>query len=1124
MKKIFKDGGILSGNFPRQLFLIMKLTLFILITSVLSSLATGSYSQNARVTLDLKSVTVKETLKAIESSSEFFFVYNNELINVDRKIDIQVKNEKIGDVLNKIFDGRNVEVTVIDRKIILAPTYMGSQQQGNKVTGKVTDSSSGSLPGVSVVVKGTTTGVITDMNGNYSLGNIPENATLQFSFVGMKTQEIAVGNKTTINVTLAEETVGIEEVVAVGYGVQKKINLTGAVANVNQEQLVKRPVSNIGLMMQGFVPGVKITQNSGEPGNEGLDIMIRGRGTFSSAGSNPLVIIDGIQGSLSNLNPNDVESISILKDAASASIYGVQGANGVILVTTKKGVKGKVKVEYNGTYAINSPTKLFDLVTTSSEYMQLSNEAKINSGISTGLYSDAIISAYQNATDRSLYPNTNWLDLMFKPSPTQLHHVSFSGGEAKTQYYLSFGFVDSKGVMKGYDYNKLNIDAKISSQLNDKIRFGAKFSLGKDNKVNPHHTAEVMFANAMAQPPTYSPMLADGSGRYSFKAYDFEYNLTNPIAEIDNKVNSSTVNYSLYSLGWLDIDIAKNFSWSTKVAMNLNFKKYQDFRAQIPLYNFRTNDYMSLLDVGGSGLVVQDEQTAYKNIHSYVTYNNTIGTYHKIDAMLGASMEDNEYQYLYGYRKVFSSNILRQLDAGSPSVQQASGNQTEWALMSIFSRVRYNFKDKYLLEANMRYDGTSRLPKSSRWGSFPSFSAGWRVSEENFIKNLNWNWLSSMKLRGSFGVLGNQNIGLYPFQSILSIKGNYSYDDSSLSTGVAQTQLSNENIKWETTSILDYGVDLNVFDGLNVVFDWYKRRTSDILRSSQLTQVVGLEPPTVNNGTIENTGAELGIQYVNKIKNVRSKDLNYSIGFNIDKNINKLVDFGSKEINNYFIREEGKEWDAFYMLEWIGIFQSNEEIANSPKQFNDATVPGDLKYLDANNDGKIDNNDRIAIKGRYPNLNYGFNFSSNWKGFDLSIQAQGVNGVKYFVNSWGTIPFVQGAPPTTNWRERWTETNHSSTMPRIYWGNSAPQRLSRNSSWFLQDASYLRLKNVTFGYNFSNGIIKKLGLESLRLYFSGDNLLTITKYPGLDPERVSSGSLVNYPQNKIFSFGVNVKL
>lgn len=1111
-----------------KLILKMKLT-FIILLGCLMQVSASVYSQATKFSFNVQNTQVVDVLKEIEEKSDFRFFYQREQVDVTRKVDLNVNNRSVESILNELFKDQGVSYKVLtDNLIVLSPkgekfSELEGAQQQKTVSGKVTDSTGGPLPGATVIVKGSTNGTVTDTNGNYSLSNVPSNSILQFSFVGMKMQETPVGNKTSIDVTMTEETVGIDEVVAIGYGTQKKVNLTGAIATVSGDEMIKRPVTNAATMIQGLMPGVQITQNSGEPGNEGVSIRIRGAGTFSSAGSDPLVLIDGVQGKLSDLNPNNIENISVLKDAASASIYGSRAANGVILVTTKTGKEGKIHMEYSGNYGVYSPTKMFKLITNSAEYMELFNEARLNCGLTSGLYTQDMINAYRNATDRNLYPNTDWLGLLFSPAPTQTHNLSFSGGSKGTTFDISLGYVNQKGVMKGFDYEKYNVRFNLSSQVNDKIKFGGSVAVKKGVISAPRQGSSDMFEAAMSQPPTYSPQLADGSGRFTFKAYDFEYNNKNPIALIDNKVNKNTDDYAIYTQGWIDIQLLKNLKWYTKGAMNLDISKFDDFRPQVPLYNFRTNDFMSLLDVGGSGLTVQDDQNVYKNLYTYLNFDQEFGDGHKVSAMAGYSMEDNVYQYLKGYRKDYSSDLLRQLDAGSPAVQQSNGTKNEWAIMSFFGRLGYNYKDRYLLEANMRYDGTSRLSPSTRWGAFPSFSAGWRVTEEQFMKNLGLSWLNNLKIRGSYGELGNQNIGLYPYQSILNFSSNYSFDDSNLSSGVAQTSLSNPNITWETTTMFDYGFDLTAFRGLNVTFDWYKKTTSDILRGSQISGVIGLNPPTVNNGTMENKGVELGLQYTNRVNSGYFSGLNYALGFNIDHYKNKLVKFGAREINDYNLREEGYEWDTFYMIEWIGIFQSESEIANSPKQYNDATVPGDLKFKDANGDGVVNDDDRVPISGRYPKFNYAFNWSSNWKGFDLSAQFQGVYGVKYFVNNWGTIPFVQGSPPTTDWRDRWTTTNPSTTMPRIYcgWGLE-PQSIGRNSSWYLQDGSYLRLKNLTFGYTLPDQLFQNAGITRLRVYFSGDNLVTFTKYPGLDPERGGSGYFVNYPQNKIYSFGINV--
>lgn len=987
------------------------------------------------------------------------------------------------------------------------------------IQGRVKDAGN-PIPGVTIRVEGATTGATTDGAGIFKI-TAPGNATLLFSAYGFKSQRVAVNNRMSIDVIMETDTKALDEVVVVGYGTQKKVNLTGAVATVKGADLLTRPVTNPAAMLQGTMAGVQVVQSSGEPGNEGMSIRIRGTGTYSGAGVDPLVLIDGVEGKLADLNPNNIENISVLKDAASASIYGARAANGVILVTTKQGTEGKMVVQYDGNYGIYKPTKLFKLITNSAEYMELYNEARINSGLTTGLYPQDQIDLYRNATDHKLYPNTDWLSLIFQTAPTQNHNISFSGGRGGTTYNASVGYVDQQGIMKGFNYKKYNARLNVTSQVNKAIRFGANVALKAGKKEAPVFGAEDMFLSAMSQAPTYSPQLADGSGRYTYKAYDFEYNNKNPIALLDGKINHNTDDYAINAQGWFEVQLTKHLSWYTKAAVNATFDKYNDFRPPLQLYNFKTNEFMTTLDLGG-GLEVQDQQNIYTNLYSYLNYERTFGG-HGFKLMAGYNNESSTYQYLKAARRNFPTDDLRQLDAGSPSVQYANGTQNGWALMSFFGRFNYNFKDRYLLEANLRYDGSSRLTPVSRWGTFPSFSAAWRVTEESFMKNLHPGWLDNLKIRGSWGKLGNQNIGNYPYQSILSFTGNYSFDDASLNTGVAQEQLANPGIRWETTTISDIGLDIDIFKGWNVTADWYKKRTTDILANAQVTGAVGLQPPTINNGTLDNTGIEVGLAYNHLVQRGALKGLNYTIGGTLEHYKNELISFGPRQIDGYRIRQEGQEYNAYYMLEQIGIFQSEDEVKSSPKQYNDATVPGDLKYKDQNGDGVINDDDRIIMSGNYPALNYSLRISAQWKGFDISAMAQGVNNVKFFVSEWGTLPFVQGSPPTTDWRDRWTETNPSTTMPKIYWGWSAPDRIRRASSYYLQDASYLRLKNLTFGYTLPVRVTRHIGIDNVRVYFSGDNLFTATKYRGLDPERYSSGNLVQYPQNKIYSFGINVK-
>lgn len=993
------------------------------------------------------------------------------------------------------------------------------------VTGKVISTADDlPMPGVTVVLKGSIKGTTTDVDGNYSIEVPDEGGVLVFSFIGYTTQEIQIGNQSVIDIRFEEDTQGLEEVIVVGYGTQKKVNVTGAVAEVGGEVLTSRPVTNASSMLQGRMPGVRVVQNSGQPGDEGLSIRIRGQGTFSGAGSNPLVLIDGVEGNLSEMDPNNIESVSVLKDAASASIYGSRAANGVILVTTKQGSKGGLKINYSGNYGIYTPTKMPDFITNSAEYMEMWNEAKANSGITTGLYTQDQIDLYRNATDRLQYPNTDWLDIMFNPAPTQNHHLSFNGGEKLTSYDISLGYVNQEGVMKGFDYERYNLRMNLSSGLSERVKFGGNLALVRGERKNPRQGATDMFLSTLSQAPTYRPWLPDGSGRYAYKAYDFESNNKNPVAIVENGVMSTVVDHTVNAQLWTEFELLPGLKWYTKGAVRSEFDSNKDWRPSVPLYNYHTGDFMTDLDVGGRGLNVYNSQNFYTNLFSYLAYEKSFNEIHNFNFQAGYSQESNHFEFLSGYRERYSSNELQEINAGSPAVQSTTGSSNDWAIQSFFGRLGYNYNEKYLLEVNMRYDGTSRLSPDNRWGVFPSVSAGWRVSEESFIAEGNLPWLNEMKLRGSYGELGNQNIGNYPYQDILVFTGAYPFDNSDLSTGVAQTRLSNSAIKWETTKITDLGMDLAILDGLNITVDWYRKVTSDILRNSQLTGVVGLDPPTINNGVLQNTGLEFSANYRKQIYAGALKGLTYEAGFFIDRFRNELIEFGAEEISGNLIYREGLPYGSFYMLEQIGIFQTEEEVTNSAKQFNDNTVPGDLKFKDQNNDGLVNDDDRIVLGNPFPKFEYSFNLSASFKGIDVSAFLQGVSNRDIYVNNWGTIPFIQGAPPTVDWRNRWTEENPSTTMPRMYWGWNDSGKSSRTSSYYLQDASYLRVKNLSIGYTFPSSVINKINVNKLRVYFSGDNLFTFTQYPGLDPERAGNGNFVSYPQNKIYAFGLQVQL
>lgn len=1008
------------------------------------------------------------------------------------------------------------------------------QQQNLKVSGVVTDEAGEPLIGVSVLVKGTTLGNITDLNGRFSL-DVPEGSILEISYIGYKTQSIKA-QREPMNIVFKEDAQKLDEVVVVGFGTQKKVNLTGSVSAVTGDDISKRPVANAAILLQGQIPGLRVNQGLGQPGGEGTSFRIRGQGTFSSAGSDPLILINGVPGSMTNLDPSVIESVSVLKDAASAAIYGARAANGVILVTTKQGAVGdKVHISYHGNVGLHTPTKLYDRVTNSVEYMELANLAWKNSG--TGKqYTQDQINLYRNNVGDPQYPNFDWQDYMFRTAVVQTHNLSMAGSTEKTTYNVALNFVDQPGTMRGFKYRKYNATIDLTARITNFIKVGTYANLMYGETEQPRQGQNDAFLSTLSQAPTYMPWLPDdGTGirRWTSSAYSFESHNKNMPAIIGDNAMKRDNNFDINAQLWLEINLAKGLTWYTKGAARLQSNKSKDWRGSTTYtYDYHTGERSSELDKGGLGLSVGDGRRFYTNLYSYLKYDlSLVDNAHNFSLMVGYNQESEKYETLNAYRKDFAFD-LPVLNAGGTADWSNSGGEEEWAIQSLFGRFNYDFKERYLFEANMRYDGTSRISDENRWGVFPSFSVAWRATEEEFIKNLNLNWLNNFKLRGSWGQLGNQNIGLYPYQAMISGVDDYPFTKTSdgVIIGYQQTAYANRNIKWETTTITDIGFDLQVFDGLSVTFDWYKKTTDDILRSSQVSSLLGLSAPTVNNGSVENKGIEVALNYANMVKGVTFRGFRYNAGVYFDRSRNKLTEFGAEEIGSYSIKREGLPYDEYYMLECIGVFADQAEINASPKQFNDNTQPGDLKYKDISGpdgkpDGVIDNYDRRTFSGRFPGFEYGINASATWKGFDLSLIGQGVADKKYYTTDWGVQPFMQGSSPNKDYiKHMWTEENpYGAKHPKLYWQDMGGGKNTRPNSYYLKDASFFRLKNVTLGYTLPRVWTEKANISKVRIYFSGDNLLTLTPYKGLDPERNGDGRDAIYPQNRIYSFGLNVE-
>lgn len=1111
---------------PKNLWKIMKITIYQFVLAIICGSMSFAHRTSAQEVLNRtisvvgEKIELREILNQIEKKADVKFVYSTK-IKSGQRLTLNLTNMKLANVLEEVLKPASVEYEVIENRILLKNVKNQPSFQPNlmlmetlleqSVKGFVKDENGVALPGVSVILKGTQRGMTTDGQGAYQLSVPNSESILVFSYVGYLSQEVKVGSLSTINITLRPNNQSLEEVVVVGYGTQKKANLTGSVASVSANELVKRPATNVENLLQGKVSGLQVVQSSGEPGNDNAVLRIRGLGTFSGAGSAPLVLVNGVQGTLTGLNPSDIESITVLKDAASASIYGARAANGVILVTTKQGAAGVLNIDYSMNYQLQQPTKMPEFVTNSADFMQYWNTANKRAN-DINYFSQAEIDAFRNATDRVKYPNFNWVEHMIGNGQAQNHHLSMNGGNDKTKFNMSLGYLNQDGVNKAFNYKRYTGLLNINSKLNKVVTIGANVTLNNQERAEPVMGSKEFMLLVYTSGPNYMPKLSDGSGRWTWRYNNAAWHNRNPEAALSYG-NIQHYIYSFAPQAYIDVNLAKGLVFSMKGAINYDAYFDKQNEHNVKSYFYSDNTLAANSTSYNVGVTDYDATNILTTFYSTLNYSKTIAKNHELKGLVGYSQEANKFRYIQGHKTVFPSDNLSELNAGSPTGQWLNGSSNEWALQSLFGRVNYDFKGRYLLEVNVRYDGSSRIQQDQRWGVFPSASVGWRVNDEPFMKNVSW--LDDLKVRGSFGKLGNQNIGLYPYQDILSLN-TYAFG-SSVDQGVSATRLVDKTLKWETTTITDIGLDLSLKRGMfTMTADWFNKVTDDILYGIDIPASIGLSSPTVNYAKMKNTGFEFELGYKNSIN-----DFKYGVNFNLTSFKNEVLKVKAPTYGQTTI-QEGLPWNSYYLTEWIGIFQSQEEIDKSPKQpYN--PKPGDLKFKDQNGDGVIDSKDRVVVDGAFPKFYYGGSVNLSWKNFDLSSFFQGVEGQKFYVNAWGIDPFIQGSAPTVEFANNaWTPENKSNTTPAMYRSGYGPVT-GTPSTYYLKDASYLRLKNLVIGYTLPTAMMKKIGIKTMRIYVSGDNLLTITKYPAADPERTGSGQFQTYPQLRVFTTGINVK-
>ena len=1122
----------------RKLLRIMKIVLLFIGICTFGLSANTSYSQVTKVSLDLQEVSLKSLLNEIVKKTEFSFWYNNSIIEGSERITVTAKDLPINKLLDIALLGKNLKYEINDKIIYIYKPIPGIEDRESyqkfDFEGEITDSSTGEgLPGVNVVIEGTTIGVISDEAGKYKISAPSQNVTLIFSYVGYNSEKVSTSGRTVIDVKLIPDIKSLDEVVVVGYGIQKKVNLTGSVSTLSSKEIEGRPITNLSNALSGLSTGVQINQASGQPGRDGATIRIRGIGTWVDA--NPLILIDGVESSMSSVAPEDVENISVLKDAAASAIYGSRAANGVILITTKKGSKGKLKVNYHGYWGWQKATKIDDYVSDFAQYMELNNEANQNVGLAPS-YTQTDIDAWRTENDPLFHPNINWIDKVYgNVSQMQSNYLSFSGGAEKSEYSFSLGYTNQEGITPKNKAKKYNFRLNWESAISKKWKIGTNIS-GLWVNINDPFVGEVFGIVPGI------PWLQKEDGRWGGNQSNGTGTVMNPRAQWTNDTNEERISHFLGKV-YLNWNILEGLNFDINGAIKYNNSLRSRFNAKYDLWNFNTDAIVRTLG---------DPQTASNNnsqdytLTNYYTlnYSRKILGEHNINILLGSSIESFRNDQFQASIQKFHNNEIRVLSGGQIN-PQVNGNATEWVLVSYFGRMNYEYKTKYLFEANVRYDGSSRFKEGNRWDVYPSFSAGWRISEEEFMKN--FTWINNLKLRTSWGTLGNQNLNsFYPYQFTYELNQNYSFGGN-VASGIAQTTLTNPNIKWEKSKTTDFGIDFSTFNGkLNLEADYFYKTTEGILVRLPFPATMGDKTdPYLNLAEFKNNGWEINCSYRNESNNFK-----YSFGFNVTKVNNEVTKYNGKVpyINEEFIIREGLPLYTVYGYKNTGIIRTSEELnelnqnavaLTGPGSYyiNNKTNVGDLKYedqytIDSNNDGIpdakdgiINSSDRIPIGNTIPEFMYGINLNLEFKGFDLAALFQGVYNVDTYLYGAGVSPINvngdRGQIPT-RWLDRWTSDNPSASYPRLtnikgYNYNDV------TSSFWVHDASYIRLKSLQIGYTLPSVFKNLTKIERARIYANGENLLTYTKFKGWDPERSQRANQINsYPNVRTITLGLQM--
>jgi TonB-linked SusC/RagA family outer membrane protein len=1163
MKKKLTPAGNEKFFAYKQLFLVMKITVFLVILSVTTVLAHMGYTQETKLTVQLKNATIGEILNEIENNSEYYFMFNNQLIDLSRRMDFDVKNKNIDEILTLLFEKEGIQYKIFNRQIVLSPTSQVnngfSLQQPRSIFGKVTDSSGAPLPGVTVVIKGTTSGTITGVNGSYTLSNVPADAILIFSFVGMKTQEIRVTGQASINITMEEDTLSIEEVVAVGYGTQSKKKLTTSVGSIKSENLQELPITTIADAFSGQISGVIAESGTGEPGTAPV-LRMRGYGSIN-AGSEPLYVIDGMivrASQFAALNPKSIESVDFLKDAAAGAIYGSRAGNGVIFVTTKKGQYGQATFSFNATFGLQEVTNKVDVLDRDT-WLSFVKEAYTNDG-------KEIPDFYKQ--DPSNFANTNWQDEIFRTSPYHNYQLSVSGGSDKIRYYLAANILDNEGIIKT-TYNKTyssngNFDIKVNPKLEVGLSYNAAYTKQRiNNSIGGlgHQSGGYGISGGIIQQalwfapiiPVYKENGDYGQYQGEFIPY-FSAGYANPLANLKETHDIYSKN-SVMGRMYLNYEPIQGISLNSSFSGSL-YSYFRDWHvspylagAGSPYANF-SNPMYERIRAGQ-----QNSMSTSWVTETYLAFKRTIATHHDLNFIIGYGLE------FHGGRTTTATSSANDRGAANaanpipaydnyyrPNIYGAalvlgSGEFGENTFQSVFSRLNYSYKDRYLFMASIRRDGSSKFAPSERWGIFPAVSGAWRISQESFMKNISW--LDDLKFRISYGVSGNDQFGDYAWQGKVNYKDLYTYADPAAGgsgTGIAlvPSTIENKNLKWEVNKQINIGTDISIFnDRINLTADYFIRETDDMLLYRSLPLENGISSSLFDNiGNMTNKGFELALNTLN----IKTKDLSWTTNLTVTKTKNEVGDvFTANGEIRYGVGFpgagtiriiEGHPMFEIYSWKSIGNFETQEQL-NSYPGYNNPRI-GDPMVEDYKVDGVINDDDMQLMGHILPDYVFGLTSTLRYKNFDLSVILNGEQGASKVVTALRQAALLRTQENTLRsfYDSRYIAGEPRSGLDLAFASTQYSGPRHSNVSYFIYDASYIRIKNVVLGYNIPGNIYSRAGIRDLRITLGVQNLHTFTKYPLYNPEansnEGSSGTAQFgvdngvYPLSRIYTVGLNL--